>query len=89
MRYFAALRSALRTSLPLRARNVTLSNYSRFPLMRYFAAASLVVIVLLIAGAGLLVDRNMRNALNKQAEAYAISVAQYLNADLHHVERRG
>ena len=57
--------------------------------MRYFAAASLVVIVLLIAGAGLLVDRNMRNALNKQAEAYAISVAQYLNADLHHVERRG
>ena len=57
--------------------------------MRYFAAASLVVIVLLIAGAGLLVARNMRNALNKQAEAYAISVAQYLNADLHHVERRG
>ncbi len=62
-----------------------LADYSRFPLMRYFAAASLVVIVLLIAG----VARNMRNALNKQAEAYAIGVAQYLNADLHHVERRG
>lgn len=57
---------------------------TRFPLMRYFAAVSLVVIVLVSAGAGLLVVRGTRNELIKRGESYAISAAQHLNSDLHH-----
>jgi signal transduction histidine kinase len=57
---------------------------SRFPLMRYFAVVSLVVIAMLIGGAELITMREVREQLIERGESYAIRIAQHLNQDLHH-----
>jgi len=64
--------------------SMTIRTQTHFPLLRYFAVVSLIVIVLLIGGTELITLRDVREELIEQGESYAISVAQHLNQDIHH-----